>query len=138
MGTDDVQLKNVHRPEPYEAAVQSKQNSFQSIELAGNQRVQILTNAQTQLLESQRQRDIILAVANNEAEIITAQKTFEAQTIPDEFNAEAEAYKQVMLDQGLSVQGFLNYLRVRVMADTGSLVFNEDGPIATRDHFQRA
>ncbi|CAG2252236.1 unnamed protein product [Mytilus edulis] len=133
----DAQIKivsNIDRPSEYESAIRSKERAREDIQVANNERPRLLTEATTKLREAETQAKIIIDKAESDARILANKAHTEAQAIIAQYEKESEAYKQIVDATGLafSIEGFISYLGVRVIADaTNPVYIGLDSPAKT-------
>lgn len=115
----DLQVSNIARPSEYESAIRSKERAREDIQVALNERPRLLTEADTGKREAETQAEIIKDKASSEARILENRAISEANAIIDQYSKEAEAYELILSSSGLAftVEGFISYLGVRVIAD---------------------
>ncbi|XP_060065622.1 uncharacterized protein LOC132545958 [Ylistrum balloti] len=115
----DLQVSNIARPAEYESAIRSKERAREDIQVALNERPRLLTEADTGKREAETQAQIIKDKANSDARILENRAISEANAIIDQYNKEAEAYELILSSSGLgfTMEGFISYLGVRVIAD---------------------
>lgn len=109
-----VQVRSVIHPQQYEAANQAKQVVEQKIDVALNERTQILTEAKTRLLEAQEEAKSILIQAESEAlsAIAKANATATATLVKWEKReiVFGELMKELDMDTSEFVEIYLRYL----------------------------
>lgn len=130
----DLQVSNIARPSEYESAIRSKERAREDIQVANNERPRLLTEAETQKREAETQAKIIIDKAESDARILANRATTEAQAIIAQYEKEAEAYKKIVEASGLgfTIDGFISYLGVRVIADAKNPVYiGLDSPAKT-------
>ncbi|KAK2161956.1 hypothetical protein LSH36_107g08005 [Paralvinella palmiformis] len=113
----DLQVNNIARPRAYENAIKAKESAREDIEVARNERPQRLTEAQTIKLEAETEADIILNEAKSEARIILTRAQSDSKAILDEYEKEADSYKQLKDANSLDNQGFLAYMGIRAISN---------------------
>lgn len=120
----DLQVSNIKRPSEYETVVRNKESAKENIEIARNQRPRALIEANTAKEEAVTQGLINVQKATSDSKVILSKAEAEASSILAalEAEAEAEAYASIMRSQGLTVDGLLSYLGVRVLADNKNTV----------------
>jgi len=127
----DVQLKNVELPSRYENAVRAKQAAEEDIELATNQRKQLMTQAQTKLKSAEEAQKKTLDEAHNNADIAVQQALYDANTTRVYYDTESEIYKSIQEQLELSQEGFLAYLSNRALENTNDLRVSLTEPAKT-------
>ncbi|XP_063411792.1 uncharacterized protein LOC134694680 [Mytilus trossulus] len=130
----DLQVNNIARPTEYESAIRSKERAREDIRVANNERPRLLTEAETQIREAETQAKIIIDKADSAARILANRGLTEAQAIIAQFEKEAEAYTKIVEASGLgfTIDGFISYLGVRVIADAKNPVYiGLDSPAKT-------
>ncbi|XP_063411692.1 uncharacterized protein LOC134694593 [Mytilus trossulus] len=130
----DLQVSNIDRPSEYESAIRSKERAREDIQVANNERPRLLTEATTKQREAETQAKIIIDKAESDARILANKAHTEAQAIIAQYRKESEAYKQIVDATGLafSIEGFISYLGVRVIADaTNPVYIGLDSPAHT-------
>lgn len=118
----DLQVSNIKRPSEYETVVRNKESAKENIEIARNQRPRALIEANTAKEEAVTQGLINVQKATSDSKVILSKAEAEASSILAALEAEAEAYASIMRSQGLTVDGLLSYLGVRVLADNNNTV----------------
>ena len=118
----DLQVSNIKRPSEYETVVRNKESVKENIEIARNQRPRALIEANTAKEEAVTQGLINVQKATSDSKVILSKAEAEASSILAALEAEAEAYASIMRSQGLTVDGLLSYLGVRVLADNNNTV----------------
>lgn len=118
----DLQVSNIKRPSEYETVVRNKESAKENIEIARNQRPRALIEAKTAKEEAVTQGLINVQQATSDSKVILSKAEAEATSILAALEAEAEAYSNIMRSQGLTVDGLLSYLGVRVLADNNNTV----------------
>ena len=125
-------MSDIRRPRDYETVVREKESAKQNIKIAREQRPRILTAAKTKLLEAETQSNITFSVARTNARIAVKRAETEAKAIVKAYETEAETYKSIMVNQGLSIDGFLAYLTTRAIEENRKSVnVNLDSPTKT-------
>ncbi|KAL4216895.1 hypothetical protein ACF0H5_023356 [Mactra antiquata] len=121
----DLQVSNIARPSQYESAIRSKERAREDIQVAYNERPRLLTEAQTDRLEANTTSQIIIEKAKSDARIMKARAEAEAEGIIQQYQMESAAYEDILGSNGLafSVDGFLSYLGVRVIASAPNPVY---------------
>ncbi|XP_071149905.1 uncharacterized protein [Mytilus edulis] len=130
----DLQVSNIARPSEYESAIRSKERAREDIQVAYNERPRLLTEAQTKKREAETQARIIVDKAESDARILSNKAQTEAQAIIAQYEKEAESYKKIVGAMGLNftIDGFISYLGVRVIADAKNSVYiGLDSPAKT-------
>ncbi|XP_021354142.1 uncharacterized protein LOC110450764 isoform X2 [Mizuhopecten yessoensis] len=124
-GITDLQVSNIARPAEYESAIRSKERAREDIKVALNERPRLLTEADTGKREAETQAEIIKDKAMSEARILENRAVSEANSIIAQYSKEAEAYELILSSSGLAftVEGFISYLGVRVIADAKNPVY---------------
>ena len=124
-----VQIGDISRPSTFEQAVRRKETARENVEVARNEKMRRIIQANTTLLETMTQADIILDRARTDAAIVLARAQTEAQAVLDEFAAELDTFTTIMRASNLTVEGLLSYIGSRVIEDAGDEVFaNMDHP----------
>lgn len=130
----DLQVSNIARPSEYESAIRSKERAREDIQVANSERPRLLTEAQTKKREAETQAKIIVDKAESDARILANKAQTEAQAIIAQYEKEAESYKKIVDAMGLNftIDGFISYLGVRVIADAKNSVYiGLDSPAKT-------
>jgi len=129
----DVQVSDIRRPYDYETIVRDKESAKINIKVAQQERPRILTAAGTRKLEAETQANMALDIARTNARIAVAKAEAEAKAILNAYQTEAETYKAIMTNQGLTVEGFLSYLTTRAIESASSDVnVNLEAPAKTK------
>ena len=118
----DLQVSNIKRPTEYETVVRNKESAKENINIAKNERPRALIEANTKKEEAVTQGRINVQTARSDSKVIRSKSEAEASSILAALKAEAEAYANIMRSQGLSVDGLLSYLGVRVLAENDNTV----------------
>ena len=118
----DLQVSNINRPAEYEKVVRNKESAKENINIARNERPRALIEAKTAREEAVTQGRINVQKAKSESRVILSKAEAKAESILTSLKAEAEAYTSIVRSQGLSVDGLLSYLGVRVLADNDNVV----------------
>ncbi|KAK3082892.1 hypothetical protein FSP39_008218 [Pinctada imbricata] len=121
----DLQVSNIARPSEYESAIRSKERAREDIQVALNERPRLLTEAETLKREAETTAEIIKDKAESDARILMNKANSEAEAIITQYQKEAEAYKKILDVSGLgfTIEGFISYLGVRVIADAQNPVY---------------
>ena len=69
-------------------------------------------------MEAETQAAITLDVARTNARILVTKADNEATAILNAYETEADTYRSIMDNQGLTVEGFLSYLTTRAIEST--------------------
>jgi len=115
----DLALSSLSIPPRYQSAVEAKQSAEEDIQLAGNQRVGLVTDASKHLASAETAANVIRLEAHEQSTVIVKNAEFRANATKLEFEKEAETYKAVMESLSLSNEGFLAYLGTRMVENTG-------------------
>ena len=118
----DLQVSNIKRPAEYETVVRNKESAKENINIAKNERPRALIDARTKKEEAITQGRISVQTAKSDSRVILSKAEAEAASILAAFQAEAEAYARIVRSQGLSVDGLLSYLGVRILAENNNTV----------------
>ena len=118
----DLQVSNIERPAAYETVVRNKESAKENINIARNERPRALIEAQTAKEEAVTQGRINVEKATSDSKVILSKAEAEAASILAALHAEAEAYANIIRSQGLTVDGLLSYMGVRVLADSNNTV----------------
>ena len=118
----DLQVSNIKRPAEYETVVRNKESAKENINIAKNERPRALIEAETKKEEAITQGRISVQTASSDSRVTLSKAEAEAASILEALNAEAEAYANIIRSQGLSVDGLLSYLGVRVLAENKNTV----------------
>jgi len=118
----DLQVSNIKRPSEYETVVRNKESAKENINIARNERPRALIEAETAKEEAVTQGRISVQKATSNSRVTLSKAEAEATSILSALKAEAEAYANIMRSQGLSADGLLSYLGVRVLADNNNTV----------------
>jgi len=128
----DVQVSDIKRPYEYETIVRDKESAKINIKVATQERPRILTAAGTKKKEAETQANITLDVAKTNARIAVAKAEAQAKAILNAYETEAQTYKEIMNNQGLTAEGLLAYLTTRAIEGANSDVnVNLDAPAKT-------
>jgi regulator of protease activity HflC (stomatin/prohibitin superfamily) len=128
----DVQVSDILRPYEYETIVRDKESAKINIKVATQERPRILTAAKTKKKEAETQANITLDIARTNARIAIAKAQAEAKAIMNAYETEAQTYKEIMTNQGLTAEGLLSYLTTRAIESASSDVnVNLDAPAKT-------
>ena len=118
----DLQVSNIKRPSEYEEVVRNKESAKENINIAKNERPRALIEAETKKEEAATQGRINVQRAISDSRVILSKAEAEASSILTALQAEAKAYAEIMTSQGLSVDGLLSYLGVRVLAENNNTI----------------
>ena len=110
-----VQLRNLEIPEAYSNAVSAKQRAAEEIDLAENQRVQIVTEANTLKLNAAITANEIVNAATSDADIRIEEASYKANATLLEFSSEASIYTNLITNLDLTSEGFLSYMGTRLV-----------------------
>merc|ERR1711871_652510 len=106
----DVQLRNIDRPQAYEAAVSEKETARADIDLAKNQRKQENVKAQTEKEEASKLAFQTLDTARTEANVTVSFAENRAAAARDKFVEYARIYGDAKRTHGLTDAGILAYI----------------------------
>ncbi len=115
------QLINIKFPSQISSAITQKQNIDQEALTAENDRSTLLTQAQTSLLETNRQANILVINANNQANITLNQARVNSQVQRVLWNNRAYAYSHVKETLGLNSTELIEYIQTDLISKSGSL-----------------
>lgn len=110
-----VQLRNLEIPVAYSDAVSAKQRAAEEIQLAENQRVQIVTEANTLKLNAVITANEIVNAASSDADIRIEEASYKANATLLEFSSEASIYTNLITSLNLTSEGFLSYMGTRMV-----------------------
>ena len=97
-----------------------------------SERPRILTAAETKKKEAETQAKITLNIATTNARILIAKANAEAKAILNAYETEAQTYKEIMRNQGLTAEGLLAYLTTRAIESASNdISVNLDAPAKT-------
>lgn len=116
------QLKNIDRPTSFENAVKAKEDARSDIQLAENEREQLLTKARTTLATAAQEQARLLDTANSQSRILEKQAVAFAAGVVSEYESLAQVYEEVIASSGLTVDGILQYMSNQVFSTTDSVV----------------
>eukprot|EP00241_Pyramimonas_parkeae_P004802 CAMPEP_0114250618 /NCGR_PEP_ID=MMETSP0058-20121206/14802_1 /TAXON_ID=36894 /ORGANISM="Pyramimonas parkeae, CCMP726" /LENGTH=365 /DNA_ID=CAMNT_0001364303 /DNA_START=228 /DNA_END=1325 /DNA_ORIENTATION=- len=115
-----LSLENTVLPFRYQEAVAAKQSANEDIALAINQRKQRTTQAQTKLISARTQSEVIKIQAHENAAITIKNAEYKANGTLVTYKKEGEAYRDIVLELGMNVEGFLAYLGTRAVEKSKS------------------
>ena len=121
---ENFQLQNIRFPQDYESAITEKQLAVQNMVTAQNNRTTELIIANTTLLQNQRQAQILLINANNQAQININQAQISYDVIVNQWSQRADVYASIMANLGLNQSQFLDYLKSEAIRDADSPVIS--------------
>lgn len=124
----ELQLINVLRPDSYEEAVRSKETALANITLARQQRQQLVTTANTQLLVAKKNANMTLHIANTTAAVILANAQVQALTLEIQYRTYLSVFRAVQEAQNLTTEGLLAYIGTRVIASMDAVGLRMDAP----------
>lgn len=119
---EDLQVRNILRPESYEKVVRGKEAAKENIKVAENERPRQLVEAKTQKAEAVTQAEITVQRAESEARVILSKARSEAESILTAYEAETNAFLKLKQESLNSTAGLLSYLGVRVIAENNNTV----------------
>eukprot|EP00051_Salpingoeca_urceolata_P027699 m.482836 g.482836 ORF g.482836 m.482836 type:complete len:302 (+) comp22681_c0_seq1:774-1679(+) len=125
---NDLQITNIQRPPQYEAAVQEKEAAAQSIQVAQAERPIRLTEIQELELRARQRALSVVNTAKSFERITLLEANATAEAIKTSLEIEAQTYASIKNQQGLSVEGFLAYLGVRVIEAKSNVLVAMDEP----------
>lgn len=98
-----------------------------------SERPRITTEATTKLREAETQANITLQTAQTQARITKTKAKTEADAISNAYATEAKTYSDIMIRQGLTVEGLLSYLSTRAIQSAKKPVYvGMDAPAKTK------
>lgn len=119
-----VQLRNLEIPVAYSNAVSAKQRAAEEIDLAENQRVQIVTEANTLKLNAVITASEIVNAATSDADIRIEEASYKANATLLEFSSEAAIYTNLITSLNLTSEGFLSYMGTRLVESKSQVSIN--------------
>ncbi|CAG2187807.1 unnamed protein product [Mytilus edulis] len=121
----DLQVNNIARPTEYESAIRNKERAREDIRVANHERPRLLTEAETHKREAETHAKIIIDMADSHARVLANRAKTEAHAIIDQYEKETKAYKKIVEASGLgfTIDGFISYIGVRVIADAKNPVY---------------
>lgn len=119
----DLQVKDIRRPSEYEAAIRTKEEARQNIEVARQERTREVTQANTRLLSASQQAKITVAKAQSDARIVLAAAARDVQAIEQRYIKQAEMYQRVKSDLSLDTKGLLSYIGIRTVSNAANPVY---------------
>ena len=111
----DVQLKNIDIPMEYTMAIESKEQAREDINLAYNERAQLVYEGERRRQESEQDILIMMLNANKTRDVILADATAQGEAAENMLRKEATAYKGVQQELGLDTPGLISYLSTRAI-----------------------
>ena len=111
----DVQLQNVAIPSSYQMAIEAKERAREDINLAYNERAQLIYEGERRKKESEQDILIMMLNANKTRDLILADAEAKAEGIENMLRKETLAYKGVQEELGLSIKGLVAYLSTRAI-----------------------
>ena len=111
----DVQLKNIDIPMEYTMAIESKEQAREDINLAYNERAQLVYEGERKRQESEQDILIMMLNANKTRDVILADATAQGEAAENMLRKEATAYKGVQQELGLDTPGLISYLSTRAI-----------------------
>jgi len=124
----DLQLTQVDRPASYELAVDAKENARNNIDKVKNDKDQLITKANTDLLKAQIAANKTTASANTAAVMTKATAAAEAAIVMGKYTAQASTFKQAKADASLSDEGLLAYLAIRLTDELTGITLGMEKP----------
>ncbi|XP_071823258.1 uncharacterized protein [Apostichopus japonicus] len=119
----DLQVNNIARPIEYEDAVKSKEAARENIQVAETERPRQLTQANTVLREAETQAVIDINRAETDGRISRNAAVAQAEAILAQYEAEANAFANIIIEQDLTTDGLMAYLGVRVVSEAANPVY---------------
>ncbi|PIK37707.1 hypothetical protein BSL78_25456 [Apostichopus japonicus] len=119
----DLQVNNIARPIEYENAVKSKEAARENIQVAETERPRQLTQANTVLREAETQAVIDINRAETDGRISRNAAVAQAEAILAQYEAEANAFANIIIEQDLTTDGLMAYLGVRVVSEAANPVY---------------
>jgi regulator of protease activity HflC (stomatin/prohibitin superfamily) len=120
----NFQLQNIRFPQAYEDAITQKQLVTQNKVTSENNRITQLILANTTLLQNQRQAQILIINANNQAQININQAQTSYDIIVNQWIQRADVYATIMANLKLNQSQFLEYLKAEAIRDSDSPVIS--------------
>jgi regulator of protease activity HflC (stomatin/prohibitin superfamily) len=120
----NFQLQNIRFPQSYEDAITQKQLVIQNMITSQNNRTTQLILANTSLLQNQRQAQILIINANNQAQILINQAQTSYDIIVDQWTQRSAVYASIMTNLKLNQSQFLEYLKAEAIRDSESPVIS--------------
>ena len=127
----DLQLTQVDRPPSYELAVDAKENARNNIDKIKNDKAQLITQANTNLLKVRIQANKTIASANTNAIMTKATAASDAAIVTGRYSAQAATYAKARLDQALSSEGLLAYMSIRTIDELNKITVGIEPPAPT-------
>jgi len=111
----DVQLQNIDIPGEYTMAIESKERAREDINLAYNERAQLVYEGERRRQESEQDILIMMLNANKTRDVTLAKATAQGEAAENMLKKEATAYKGVQQELGLDTPGLISYLSTRAI-----------------------
>jgi len=121
---ENFQLQNITFPQDYDNVITEKQLVAQNIITSQNNRTTQLIIANTSLLQNQRQAQIKITNANNQAQINIKQAQKSYDTILDNWNRRASVYAAIMLKLDLNQSQFIDYMKAETIRGSISQILS--------------
>jgi len=117
-----LELINVELPTDYNSAVANKESSRAQVDVALNQRTQVLINTTTQLLTAEEDAKILQIQAQATADSTISAAQADARSIENDLNVKALVYGDVMRTFGFTPDELINYISVEQFVALEDLV----------------
>lgn len=111
----EVQLVQVNRPQDYENAVEEKEKAIADIDLASNERQQLLTTVTTSLLVARQEANKTLNDAVTYSNITSDRAQADADAMDERFDTLAALYSDMKLSLNYSTEALLAYVGSNVV-----------------------
>lgn len=119
---EDLQVRNIMRPESYEKVIRNKEAAKENIKVAESQRPRQVVEANTEKEEARAQAKITIQRAESEARVSLSKARAEADSIRAAYEAETNAFLKLKQESLNSTEGLLSYLGVRVISENNNTV----------------
>jgi regulator of protease activity HflC (stomatin/prohibitin superfamily) len=123
-----LELINIELPPEYNTAVTEKEAARAQVNVALNQRTQVLINTTTQLLTAVEDAKIKVIKAQADADGLLAAAQAEAAAIENDLSIKAQVYRQVMQTFNFTPDELINYISVEQLVELEDLVVGVKSP----------
>lgn len=118
------QLINIAFPTEFSAVISRKQIVIQNATTILNQRISLLTAANTTYLQAQRTANITIATADNTAQINLKQAQTTSNVIYNQWYQRGLAYHSIKKELNLTESQFIEYLRSEVLRTASNAIIS--------------
>jgi regulator of protease activity HflC (stomatin/prohibitin superfamily) len=123
-----LELINIELPFEYNIAVGNKESSRAQVNVALNQRTQVLINTTTQLLTAEEDAKISIIQATAEASAVLSAAMADARAIENDLSVKALVYQEVMRTFNFTADELIRYISVEQLINLEDLVVGLNAP----------